>query len=324
MKTIFGFIRLLRPLNLLIIAFTMYAMRWGIIYTMAKSLDETASLVCCEWVFLLATLVMVLLAAAGNIINDYFDLRVDRINKPERVVVGKTVKRRVAMAAHHFCNALATVLGIFLAYSFKSWLMALLPIFMGAMLWFYSVQFKKQAWIGNFIVALMVGIVPLWAGLFEIASLKAVFDLQGKNGELFSSISWSWIFAYSIFAFWLTLIRESLKDLEDLKGDKKVGFKTLPIVWGILGVKRYLHGLFLVFYAALGLGLYYYRAFLEEAELSLAFWIMLVLGILFPSVFAWYKMGSAVHKAHYTAASRGLKITMAGGICIAVLMPFWW
>ncbi len=302
----------------------MYAMRWGIIYTMANSLDEKSRLVCDEWVFFLATLVMILLAAAGNIINDYFDLRVDRINKPERIVIGKTVKRRVAMAAHHFCNALATLLGLYLSYTFKNWFMAILPVVMGSMLWFYSVQFKKQAWVGNFIVALMVGIVPLWAGMFEISSLRTVFDLQGKDGDFFASMAWSWLIAYSLFAFWLTLIRESLKDLEDLKGDKKVGFKTLPIVWGVLGVKRYLHALFILFYTALGIGLSYYRAFIEEADLSLAFWVMLGIGILLPSLFSWYKMGSAVHKAHYTAASRGLKITMAGGICIAVLMPFWW
>lgn len=324
MKTIIGFIRLVRPINLFIIAFTMYAMRWGVLLTMVKTADEGASLLCPEWKFALATAVMVLLAAAGNIINDYFDLRVDRINKPHRVVVGKTVKRRVAMAAHHFCNALATLIGLYLAFTYDSILMALLPIFMGGMLWFYSLQFKKQAWIGNFVVALMVGIVPIWAGLFEINDQYHMLQVSGKNAPLFLNNAWSWIGAYALFAFWLTLLREALKDLEDLKGDKKVGFRTLPIVWGVLGAKRYLHFLFLFFFVLLAFGLFRFYSNLQDAELSAALWLMLFIGVIIPALFSWYKGASAVHKAHYSSASVALKIAMAGGICIGVLMPFWW
>ncbi|MGB1032764.1 MAG: geranylgeranylglycerol-phosphate geranylgeranyltransferase, partial [Flavobacteriales bacterium] len=222
MKGLVAFFRLVRPVNLLIIVFTMVAMRWGVIAELAHDFNPGTKLQMDHWKFVLSVLVMVLLAASGNIINDYFDLKVDRINKPEKVIVGKLVKRRVAMISHHALNALAVLIGFYLAWDSGMYWIGLVPIIMGTLLWFYSLKFKKAPWIGNFVVALMVAVVPLWAGVFEIPLLEQVVGIHSCMH--FNPFVWFTLGGFSLFAFWLTLIREAIKDLEDLEGDSRAGF----------------------------------------------------------------------------------------------------
>ncbi|NNE54469.1 MAG: UbiA family prenyltransferase, partial [Flavobacteriales bacterium] len=181
MRATIDLIRLTRPLNLLIIVLTMYAMRFGIMRSILELSQTDFELQLSEGSFLLSVIVMVLLAAAGNIINDYFDVRVDRINKPERVLVGRTVKRRVAMVAHHSLNLLAVFISLYLAWKAGIWILFMVPVFMAGSLWSYSLSFKRQFWIGNFIVALMVAIVPLWAGIFEVIELITAYTSIWDN-----------------------------------------------------------------------------------------------------------------------------------------------
>jgi 4-hydroxybenzoate polyprenyltransferase len=318
-----AFLRLMRPLNLIIIAFTMYAMRWGVIHTIAQEWDSYMPLQLHELKFALSTLVMVLLAAAGNIINDYFDIRTDRINKPDRVVVGKLVKRRVAMVSHHIINGLATLLGIYLAWDSGIWILAVIPIFMGTSLWFYSLQFKKQAWIGNFVVALMIGIVPMWAGVFELPLLAKAMVIMGKDGQLFAQTSWLWLLGFSGFAFWLTLIREAQKDMEDLRGDQISGFKTLPILWGIGRTKQYVFGLHLVFFLFMGLVIAQVIPMLSNQTWKWMLLGMVTLTIGFPLFYGMFKSLTGDTSEHFAQASAATKWAMAGGILIGACMPFW-
>ncbi|MCB0760554.1 MAG: geranylgeranylglycerol-phosphate geranylgeranyltransferase, partial [Flavobacteriales bacterium] len=233
MKSLIDFFRLLRPLNLLIIAGTMYAMRWWVLYPLVNNEQLAMEFQVSEMDFFLSVLVMILLAAAGNIINDYFDVKVDRINKPDRVIVGKTVKRRVAMVSHHAINILAVLIAGYLGWKYARLYYAIIPAFMAGSLWYYSLVFKKQTLIGNFVVAIMVAIVPLWSGLFDLISLADHYgEFIQNTGEYFGAL-WKWLIGFSLFAFILTLIREAQKDLEDLEGDAAGQFRTLPLTYGV-------------------------------------------------------------------------------------------
>jgi len=155
----------------------------------------------------------VLIAAAGYIINDYYDVKIDYINKPDRVVIGKNITRRYAILFHVLLSVLGILIGVFL-----SWRIAAVNILSVFLLWLYSNNLKRLPFIGNLTVALLTG------------SAIFVVDILYRTHN-------SLVVIYAMFAFFMTLVREIIKDMEDLRGDNTFGCKTLPIVWGIRKTK---------------------------------------------------------------------------------------
>lgn len=186
--------------------------------------------------FFLLTFSTVLIAGAGYIINDYFDIRIDRINKPEKVIVGKHIKKRVAMLTHTGMNILAVMIGVYLSLKYDSWLPVIFHFVTTTLLWWYSVMLKRKFLSGNSVIALLSGMVPLLVGWFELPSIKeeylAFLSDSQKVSEQFL-FTWWIIIGYSVMAAITTLIREILKDMADIKGDESQNCKTIPIVLGI-------------------------------------------------------------------------------------------
>ena len=261
----FDLLRLTRPINLVIIALTMVAIRYGVV---AGDLERGLSHLMHEiggdiqrndlvlpagygpqlqplhfWLLVLST---VLIAAAGNIINDYFDTRIDRINKPDEVIVGRTVKRRVAMTAHLVLSGLGLVIGAFVAWQTGMIKLTWIPVFSIAALWVYSTNLKRSLIIGNVLVATLTALVPLSVGLYEIPLLAKLFAdpvVIAGGGDAYQMEPgfiielWWWVLGFSGFAFLSTLVRELQKDMADVKGDAAVGCRTVPIVWGMRKAK---------------------------------------------------------------------------------------
>lgn len=228
MKNIIGLIRL--P-NLLIIAFTQYAMRYLIMEPLLPS--ASFSLQFSKLHFFLLVLATLFIAAAGYIINDYFDTRTDRINKPDKVVVGVSVNRRTAMTLHTIFNIIGVGIGIYLSFHIGIISMSFIFFLTAGLLWFYSTNYKRQFLIGNLTVAFLTAMVPLIVVLFEIPMLNKEYGaLMLQYNSSFNYI-FIWVAGFSIFAFLTTLIREIIKDTEDFEGDAAYGMKTLPIVAGI-------------------------------------------------------------------------------------------
>lgn len=217
-----AFLQLTRPINLLIIAFTMVVMREAVIGGAVPALHMPLGL------FLLLIGSTVLIAAGGNVINDYFDTRIDRINKPGAVIVGRKVKRRVAITGHIVLSAAGLLLGAYTAWRSQMPLLALIPAFAIGALWSYSTTFKRRLFIGNGLVATLTALVPLTVGLYELG-------LQARAGASSTELAnaWSWILAYTAFAFLGTLVRELQKDMADVQGDAAEGCRTVPIVFGM-------------------------------------------------------------------------------------------
>lgn len=172
---------------------------------------------------LLLSISTVLIAAAGYIINDYYDVKIDYINKPDRVVIGKSITRRYAILFHVILSALGILIGLYL-----SWQLAAVNIISVFMLWLYSNNLKRLPFIGNLAVAILTGM-----------SIYVVEVLYRTNSSL--------VIIYALFAFFMTLVREIIKDMEDLKGDNTFGCKTLPIVWGIRKTKMVIYIILAIF-----------------------------------------------------------------------------
>jgi 4-hydroxybenzoate polyprenyltransferase len=200
----------------------------------------------------------VLIAAAGYIINDYYDVKIDYINKPERVIIGKTIPRRYAILFH----VVLSTTGI-LAGTLASWKIGVVNVMSVFLLWLYSNSLKRLAFIGNFTVALLTGL-----------SILLVDFLYHAENPL--------IIVYASFAFFMTLIREIIKDMEDLKGDHTFGCKTLPIVFGLRKTKYIIYVILAMFisivlilnrvYSVLPFG--YYLLFLFIPLLLLLIWLI--------------------------------------------------
>ena len=171
----------------------------------------------------LLTVSTVLIAAGGYVINDYYDVKIDLINKPERVVIGKSITRRYALLIHTLLSLTGVGIGFLL-----SWKIGLVNAGCAFLLWLYSNALKRLSFIGNFTVALLTGL--------SIFIVNVLYP------------PWSVLTCiYALFAFFITLVREIIKDLEDLKGDDTFGCRTLPIVYGIRKTKMVNYFLLILF-----------------------------------------------------------------------------
>ncbi|MGB0934231.1 MAG: geranylgeranylglycerol-phosphate geranylgeranyltransferase [Lishizhenia sp.] len=224
-------LKLVRPFNLLIIALTMFGL--GSYFDFYITQNEKESLLF-STPFILLVISTVLIAAAGNIINDYFDIRADRVNRPERLIIGKHIKKRWAIVLHWIINFIAFGIAIYLSYTFQTFWYVFIHLLSINLLWYYSSHLKRTMVIGNIIIALLTALVPLLVGIFYnpflIDSTSALYPFEG----VLNTTNWILYFSISLglFAFFLNWSREIIKDIEDVNGDKIIRAKTLPIALG--------------------------------------------------------------------------------------------
>jgi len=206
-----AFLRLIRIQNLMLIALTMVGVGYAIV---PNGIDLQTSIN-----FNLFIICTLLIAAAGNTINDYFDVRADLKNKPDQVVIGKKLKKRWAIILHWGFNALAFGISIFLSMYYQTWFYMALHLFTSGLLWLYSVKLKKVFLWSNLSIAALTALVPLSSMMFF-----RFVPIEFAHTEL--------VVLFTIFAFILNLIREIVKDIQDVEGDKLLFVRSLPIVLG--------------------------------------------------------------------------------------------
>jgi len=232
-----SFIRLLRPLNLCVLLLSMVGVRCYLsTYLYPYSSIERIS----EFHFFLLVFSTLLIAAAGNIINDYFDVRSDRINRPLQVIVDKRLKRRWAIIFHWFFSSIAFLIALYLSFIYRSFYFVGIHILSISILWSYSVSWKKKPVIGNlsigFLAFLSLFITMRW--MFLELSLGANFSFTEVYEHVFN-IPILYLFVGIIeILFIQLLIRELLKDVTNVRGDTAIGARTLPILIGIPATKR--------------------------------------------------------------------------------------
>ena len=311
--------KLIRFPNLLIIAATQYAMRYLLMEPLLPS--STFELQFGEFQFALLVFSTICIAAAGYIINDYFDTQADLINKPKRVVVGIKISRRIAMILHAGLNIMGVGIGIYLAFYIKLPSLALVFVIATGLLWFYSTNYKRQFLVGNLSVAFLTGLVPLMVVLFEIPLLNKTYgEVMLRNHASFAYI-FAWVSAFSFFAFFTTLIREIIKDAEDFEGDKAYGMKTVPIVLGAVWTKILLvlliSGMIFMLVALL---LKYIIFSVEPIDyISLVYF---ALCLVIPLILLAIQVIKADDKKGYGRASSLIKVVMLAGILYSVVVFF--
>ncbi|RCW28976.1 geranylgeranylglycerol-phosphate geranylgeranyltransferase [Marinilabilia salmonicolor] len=225
-----AYLNLIRYKNLIIIVLLQILLRYGLLIPILNHFGVSPEL--SHLRFGLLVLATVLLAASGYVINNYFDVSIDRINKPDNVVVGRQVPRRTALLLHVIFTFTGVFIGLFLAYITRKENYALMFILIPGLLWYYSTTLKKQMLVGNLTIALLTALVPFVVVSIEFATLARVHGSIILQSEACST-AWFWTTGFAFFAFISTLMRELIKDMEDVEGDREAGCRTLPVEMGI-------------------------------------------------------------------------------------------
>ncbi|MCF8380635.1 MAG: geranylgeranylglycerol-phosphate geranylgeranyltransferase [Bacteroidales bacterium] len=312
-----SFFKLLRVPNLLIIAATQYLIRYFIIkpFLSVNNFELQFS----DFHFFLLVLSTILIAAGGYAINDYFDTKTDRLNKPSRVVIDVKISRGFAIKIHSALSVIGVLIGVYLSFYIGIPMISVVFFLASGLLWFYSMTYKKEFLIGNLIVSLLTGIVPIMVVLFEIPLLNKVYgEIMLRVGSNFNYIFY-WVLAFGFFAFTTNFIREIIKDAEDFEGDSAYGMNTIPIVLGIRTSKIIINVLSFLFLASLVFLLLKYIVFTGSGfdYISSLYFALL---IFLPTLFIIYKVTMAKTKEDYHLASAVLKFIMLFGILYSVVV----
>ena len=293
MQKIFAFFNLIRVVNVIIMMIAMMLCYFCLNdYLIAEDLLDRK--------FILLLISVALTAAAGYIINDYYDVKLDIINKPGKVIIGNIFSRRQAILFHSVLNILAITASMFINIQ-----VVFAVITSSVLLYLYSVSFKKQFLIGNIVISFLSGFMVFIIWLFN------------------KSIPVHLILFYSSFAFISTLIREIIKDTEDIDGDRNYNCKTLPIVAGIAKTKNVIQSMNLIFVGGIMLLLLYTNQISFQSKYSeniFSFYILIL--VLVPSLSVFYMVNKATTKKHFSRLSLVLKLIMIAGIFSMILIKF--
>lgn len=298
--------QMVRLPNVMIIILTQFLLRYCILlpYLYADAPDSVSPVAD----FSLLVIVTVLMSIGGYVINDYFDVKIDQVNRPGRLVVNRVISHHTAIKIHIITNGLAILLGFYLAWRVKSVSFGLVFPFISGLLWIYSAKYKRILFWGNFIVAGLSAFVILIVWLFEFFWLR-------MNGMQFARVlpdigSVTYVFlGYAIFAFLISMVREIVKDMEDAKGDETAGCRTLPIVAGIKNAKYVAGAILLVTIVLLALT----QVVLYRLGLYMVFWYFM-LAVQSMAVYLFVMLFLAREKQDFHFLSSLCKLIMVAGI----------
>lgn len=309
MKLIGAFLKMIRLPNLIFIALTQVLFQICIFYPLYSGNipdGDTAS-------FILLVLASVFIAAAGYIINDYFDINIDQVNKPRKNVVGKLINRRWAIAWHFMLSFAGIILTLLALPVLQKWYLVLGNIFSIALLWFYSTTFKRKLLIGNVIISLLTAWSLLLIFFSKVSVSNALMPYHQSQPKFFR-----FAFLYAGFAFILSLIREAIKDIEDMPGDARYGCRTMPIVWGINTTKVYTGVWLLLLIITL--------VIVQVYVLQFRWWWAVVYSVLFiiaPLIDIFLQLRKASSIKQYHKLSNQTKLVMLTGIVSMVFFYYY-
>ena len=270
----------------------------------------------------LLMLAIVLIAAGGYVINDYFDVKIDRINRPDEVIVTRTISKPAAMRFSLVVSGLGIACGIVLAILLRSLTMGILFVVVPGLLWFYSSSYKRLFMVGNLIIALLAALTPMLVAMTNTALLQLRFATILPYLSLPHDL-YAWLGGFALFAFLLTWIREIIKDMQDQMGDRELECHSMPVVWGDKWTKVFVTCLILLTLAIIGHLWYHALPFpIGWSSLSTRY---ILFGIVTPLLCSLWLLWAAKIPSDYKTCQQVVKFTMLIGmlysICIIRGLP---
>ena len=258
---------------------------------------------------------VVLIAAGGYVINDYFDIKIDRINRPDEVIVSRTVSKPAAMRLSLVLSGIGIACGLSAAVLLRSWTIGSVFVLVPGLLWFYSSSYKRLFMIGNLIIALLAGLTPMIVAMANVAQLRLLYPTILPYTDLVHDL-YVWIGGFALFAFLLTWIREIVKDMQDQMGDRELECHSMPVVWGELWTKIFVTALVVITIAVIGHLWYRVLPFpIGWNSLSTRY---ILFGIVIPLLGALGLLWSAKIPSDYKTCQQLIKFTMLLGMLYSI------
>ena len=267
------------------------------------------------YMLLLIILATVLIAAGGYVINDYFDVKIDRINRPDEVIVTRSISKPAAMRLSMILSGIGIACGIAVAVVLKSLTIGILFVLIPGLLWFYSSSYKRLFMIGNLIIALLAGVTPIVVAMTNVAVLQLRYETILPYTTLVHDI-YAWLGGFALFAFLLTWIREIIKDMQDQMGDRELECHSMPVVWGEKWTKVFVTGLIVITLAIIGHLWWHILPFPTAwTNLSTRY---IALGIVTPLLCSVWLLWSAKIPSDYKVCQQVVKFTMLIGMLYSI------
>ena len=292
------FLKLIRYKNLLMVLLTMFLTKYALI----DSQIPLASLSSFHFVILSSS--VILISVGGYLINDVYDVNTDVINRPNRLYIDRIISFKKAKYVSFFTSFTGFLLGLYLCIVNDLMYLIWFFLFCILSLFFYSYDLKKRILSGNIVISILCSLTILLTYLFHAKFLTgAVF---------FGTSLYKIIIGYAFFAFFTTLIREIVKDIEDVNGDLKIKAKTLPIVIGRKRASKvaFLFSCILLFFLFLTL------LFFRTNDLFLGYGMLFMV---IPLLFFMRKLWVSQSKKDFYVLSTLLKFIMLSGILSMIL-----
>ena len=300
----FHFLNLIRYKNLLLIILIQVLIK----YALFASFGVRVTLSIFE--FTLLVLATLCIAAAGNVINDVYDVETDLVNKPHKVIVGKSISEKTALNLFIILNVIGVGIGFYLSNRIGRSGFAALFIIISILLYIYATYLKQTVLIGNIIVSILVAMSIIIVGLFDL--LPAITSQNQQTQLAIFKI----VFNYAVFAFMINLLREIIKDIEDIDGDSKVEIRTLPVV---IGKKRATILVFILSLIPLFAITYYVITYLYKQQIAVVYFLVFIIA---PLLYFTIKSISAKNNSELHQLSNILKGVMLFGVLSLLLYPF--
>lgn len=303
MNVLTAFFKLVRWPNLLFIALTQLLFRFFVLrFAYLDNIPGNGNIKLTQPLFFLLVIASVCIAAAGYIINDYFDLNIDLVNKPSKLIIDRYIKRRWAIVLHVVLSFTGFLLSLYVGYKLWNFYVPFFNLIAILALWFYSTTFKKKLLIGNILISLLSAWVIL---VLVLAEYRFQLSTPDAHWRRLLKVS----FIYAGFAFVISLVREVIKDMEDLPGDSKYGCTTMPIVWGLQVAKVFVA----VWIVVLAGGI----AVTQIYVLQLGWWfsaLYSLVAILIPLLWVLRKLYEAKTQDEFHTLSTAVKLIILTGI----------
>lgn len=245
----------------------------------------------------------ILIAIGGNIINDIFDVQTDRINKPHKLFIDTIISKKNAYLLYFLCTFVGIGLGSYVGFMIDRWWISLIFIGIALLLFLYSSHLKGIPILGNIVVSLLVA-----SSLLILIVFDNGHTTQGEHMNFFNQVSLIAIYVYASFAFLINLMREMVKDIEDINGDYNANIATLPIILGRKRVNKIIAVLAGILICSI---LYMISIFLQGKTVTTVY---LLFTILLPLLYFIIKIWQADTKREYQILSLLLKLIMLFGI----------
>ena len=267
------------------------------------------------YMLLLLIVAVVLIAAGGFVINDYFDVKIDRLNRPDELIVTRSISKPAAMQWSLWLSGTGVVCGLVIAFLLRSLTLGILFVLVPGLLWFYSSSYKRLFMVGNLIVAFLTALVPTAVAISNTAQLRLLYASILPYTHLEQDL-YAWLGGFALFAFLLTWIREVIKDMQSQMGDRELECHSMPVVWGETGTKIFVTVLIVLTLAILGHLWYHILPFpVGWTSLSTRY---LALGIVTPMLCALWLLWATKIPSDYKTCQQVIRFTMIIGMLYSI------